>query len=442
MGKLVILSFGDGNFQTGWKKIKLEIKEDNQCLITSTIGSLPAAEDIPSLYLNWQAKYRQLGSITRIKRPKAQVTNFSAQEITYCGDILQHSLNQWLKSAEFLPIRDALFSELEKNQTIRVLIETEDWYLRLLPWHLWEFFNQYIQAEVALSLPECRLLSNITIPRKQARILAIIGDSTGINLEADRQFWQNLPNAEKPTFLMQPTRQQVYDALWDAQGWDILFFAGHSISETESAEGRIFINKQEYLEISFLKNTLRKAISRGLKLAIFNSCDGLGIANRLASLHIPQVIVMREPVPDMVAQEFLKYFLQEFSQGESLYLSVREAREKLESVEHQFPCANWLPVLCQNAAEEPVTWNNLCNKTTDKPVINQPKTNKPPRTEAPKRRNNSQTPIIYFPTLVEISETIFYSKKISCPHCFYENENSLFESVIICQACGNEIKKR
>ncbi|NJO29878.1 MAG: hypothetical protein HC874_21865 [Richelia sp. SL_2_1] len=57
-----------------------------------------------------------------------------------------------------------------------------------------------------------------------------------------------------------------------------------------------------------LRDSLQTAIQQRLQLAIFNSCDGLGIAAELESLHIPQVIVMREPVPDFVAQEFLKYF--------------------------------------------------------------------------------------------------------------------------------------
>ena len=65
------------------------------------------------------------------------------------------------------------------------------------------------------------------------------------------------------------------------------------------------------------------------------------------------MIVMREPVPDRVAQEFLKYFLQAFARGDTLYLSVREARERLQGLENQFPCATWLPVICQNPAEEP-----------------------------------------------------------------------------------------
>jgi hypothetical protein len=76
-------------------------------------------------------------------------------------------------------------------------------------------------------------------------------------------------------------------------------------------------------------------------------------------LHIPQIIVMREPVPNKVAQEFLKNFLTAFAGGQSLYTSVREAREKLQSLEAEFPCATWLPVICQNPAELPVTWKEL-----------------------------------------------------------------------------------
>ncbi|MFB2897573.1 CHASE2 domain-containing protein, partial [Aerosakkonemataceae cyanobacterium BLCC-F50] len=107
------------------------------------------------------------------------------------------------------------------------------------------------------------------------------------------------------------------------------------------------------------------AIKRGLSLAIFNSCEGLGLACQLISLHIPQMIVMREPVPDLVAQEFLKHFLEGFSQGESFYLAVREAGERLQGLESDFPCASWLPVICQNPAESPLVWPEKVKETSN-----------------------------------------------------------------------------
>ena len=60
---------------------------------------------------------------------------------------------------------------------------------------------------------------------------------------------------------------------------------------------------------------------------------------------------MRELVSDRVAQEFLKYFLAAFAKGQSLYQSVRLAWEQLDEMEGQFPWASWLPVLCQNPAQ-------------------------------------------------------------------------------------------
>ena len=48
-----------------------------------------------------------------------------------------------------------------------------------------------------------------------------------------------------------------------------------------------------------------------------------------------------------------------FSGGQSLYSAVREARERLQGLESQFPCASWLPTLWQNPAFVPPTWETL-----------------------------------------------------------------------------------
>ena len=95
-----------------------------------------------------------------------------------------------------------------------------------------------------------------------------------------------------------------------------------------------------------------------MQLAIFNSCDGLGLACELQDLQIPQIIVMREPVPDKVAQEFLKYFLVAFSNGLSIYMSVRTAREKLQGLEDEYPGASWLPMICEHPSVIPLTWKS------------------------------------------------------------------------------------
>ncbi|HAG81214.1 MAG TPA: CHAT domain protein, partial [Cyanobacteria bacterium UBA12227] len=67
---------------------------------------------------------------------------------------------------------------------------------------------------------------------------------------------------------------------------------------------------------------------------------------------------MREPVPDRVAQRFLKHFLRAFSRGESLYQSVWKTRRILqtEGLEDEFPGASLLPIVCQNPAEASLVW--------------------------------------------------------------------------------------
>ncbi len=159
--------------------------------------------------------------------------------------------------------------------------------------------------------------------------------------------------------------------MWN-HDWDILFFAGHSASFADGDVGEIYLNQTESLTISQLKNALNTAISKGLNIAIFNSCDGIGLARNLAELNIPQMIVMRTNVPDFVAQEFLKNFLVAFADDKPFYLAVREARERLQGLEDDFPCASWLPVIYQNPTTVPVTWQELRNNFSQKKSIDKP----------------------------------------------------------------------
>lgn len=339
MGKLVILKIGNGNFEGGFP-VTLQIGEDGSTHEMQLEGWLPANQHIVEHYSNWCKNCFPKPGLKLISSKKYLIDN----------------LTGWLNSEKFLTKMSSLFKNCTSNDQLRVIVQTEHIELQRLPWHLWEFFEDYPKAEIALSPLEYQKVSLPTIARENIKILGILGNSDGIDVEKDREIIENLPNVDIPIFLVEPNPIDITDKLWE-QPWDILFFAGHS--ETKDNTGRIYINKNDSLTIEDLKYGLQKAIARGLKIAIFNSCDGLGLARELASLHIPQVIVMREPVPDFVAQEFLKYFLQAFSRGEPLYLALREARERLQGLEKKFPCASWLPVIYQNTAEIPPTWDTL-----------------------------------------------------------------------------------
>ncbi|MCU0537813.1 MAG: CHASE2 domain-containing protein [Hydrococcus sp. Prado102] len=368
MSRLVVINLGSGNLLDGCSEVTAQIslaqsdRHPIQCR-----GSLPPAPEIERLYKTWQLLYREFyqqgsGSTRTIKIEPVGVTHFSEIEFRDLTQRLKTLLNVWLNSESFHSIDRKLSRILNPADEIRVIIETNDDLLRRLPWHLWNFFEDYPFSEMALSTLEYgKVNSKLQKNLAKVKILAILGNSKGIDIQTDRRAIEALPGAD-PVFLESPPRQALDDRLWDKQGWDILFFAGHSQTEEETGTGRIHINPTDSLTLDQLKNALNRAISCGLKLAIFNSCDGLGLAKDLADLHIPQVIVMREQVPDKVAQEFFRHFLEAFSGGQSLYMAVREARERLEKLEDEHPCATWLPVICQNPATEVTTWQEWCGR--------------------------------------------------------------------------------
>ncbi|GAX41122.1 hypothetical protein NIES4075_20910 [Tolypothrix sp. NIES-4075] len=371
MSKLVVLNLGRGDLKRGFPSVTVQLWEEGNPIAMQFTGSLPPASSLWQLYRRWQLLYQLLYEALypslgwrkyvnkedeEIEIDEEDVTNISSVDFLNLCDDLSQGINTWLKSEAFRNIDQKLRTTLDPDDEIRVVLATEDEEVKRLPWHLWDLFEDYESSIVGISAAEIERVKPLPKnPGDKLRILAIIGNSEGIDVQKDRAILEQLPGAET-VFLVEPQRQELDKWLWDKQGWDILFFAGHGSTQTDGETGRIHINKTDCLTVPQLKNALKAAIARGLRLAIFNSCDGLSLAGNLASLQIPQMIVMREPVPDLVAQEFLKHFLAAFAGGESFYLAVREAQDRLQGLENEFPCASWLPVMCQNPSEAPLVW--------------------------------------------------------------------------------------
>jgi CHASE2 domain-containing sensor protein len=375
MPQLVVLNLAKGSCQTGFPAVAVQVWQPDQPTPMQFTGSLPAAPELESLHQQWQrfyqARYAHLGwrslaggAGTAIEDEfeidQTDITVVSQSEFDRLCQDLQQQLNQWLNAEPFRKIDQKLRTLLHPADEIHLIVTAESDAVLRLPWHLWQFLEDYPQAELALSPADyARSIKAASPPQRRVKILAILGDRQGIDVDQDAALLRQLPQVDL-TVLVEPSRADLSQHLWQA-GWDVLFFAGHSSSQSSSQErGQLQINPRETLAIDQLRYSLREAIAQGLKLAIFNSCDGLGLAQDLADLHLPQVIVMREPVPDRVAQAFLKYFLAAFSGGRSLYGAVREAREKLQGLENEFPGASWLPVICQNPAEVPPVWQDWC----------------------------------------------------------------------------------
>ena len=375
MSKLVVINLGNGDLERGFKQVTALLWEVDNPLPEKITGSLPPAPELIELYRNRQLIYRDLsnnfGSLRDdddyLEIELTGVNHISSTTFDKLSQELQQYFNHWLQSKHFLKIDQRLRAALNLEEEIRVVIETNHILLRRLPWHCWDFFDNYPKAAMALSQLEYQRIpvsKQSKFPREKVKILAVLGNSKNIHLCTEANQITNLQNSEVK-FLDKPLRKELNDYLWDSKGWDILFFAGHS--RTEKQTGRIYINENNLdnsLTIQELKEALKQAIAKGLKLAIFNSCDGLGLADELQKLNIPAVIVMREPVPNLVAQEFFQYFLQYFAVEQfSLYLSVKQARERLQGLENKCPGASWLPVLCLNPGITAPNWSDLGRPT-------------------------------------------------------------------------------
>ncbi|NEQ63290.1 MAG: CHAT domain-containing protein, partial [Moorea sp. SIO4A1] len=346
MTKLVTFKIVDGDFKKGFRvilKIGIDANENN-LMAREIDGWLPPAPEINQLCNSWLLSYRAQGRIKlhppdrKLTAPSEQITNYS---IINSAHDLEEAINNWLNSTDrkFQRFRDQVLKSLSTNDQIRFIIQTNNIKLWQLPWHLWDVLSD-CDIEVNFSTSEFPLPSQaIDQSRNKVRLLAILGDDTGINIEKDLALLQEeLPDAEIVP-LISPKKKELSHELWDER-WDILFFAGHSFTQKDNLQGRFFINEDESLTIEELKYGLSNAIENGLKLAIFNSCDGLGLAAELVSLPISTTLVMRERVPDEVAQTFLRYFLNAFAtKQKSLSDSVWETRKRLqEEVEDNYPC--------------------------------------------------------------------------------------------------------
>lgn len=372
MEQRIIINLGEGSWQMGFPAITVQLWSEKEKNTTPMqfFGKLPEALGLLMLYERWQSYYRALN--TNLGLRQAQVTaaiEIEADDITHVSSTefellcnnLKQQFNAWLSVNSFAKVERQLRTHLEAASQTQLIIAADDASVRRFPWHLWDFLEDYRQAEVAIATLEHKPNDTLS-PKEKAgvRVLSVLGDSAGIKVSRDRSLLENLTDV-KPVVLNEPSRTELDAHLWDSQGWDILFFAGHSSSLIGDSAGQIKVNGTESLSIAQLKYGLQTAIEKGLKLAIFNSCDGMGLARELADLNIPYLIVMREPVPDLVAQTFLMNFLRAFAAGVPFHLAMREARERLQGLEGQFPCASWLPVLCQSPGLGSLTWKALKN---------------------------------------------------------------------------------
>jgi ABC-type phosphate transport system substrate-binding protein len=396
----VVLRIDSGSFNTGFQGA-LRVLEDGRQIGNDRPFSLPAAPQIPLLYSQWEQAYLSLGRLRKIDPPvdpttrgiaipAGQSTNHGLNNPVWAQKELADRLLAWFSSPEFMALEASVCRSVSLGNCESILIAIhsqtgsldENRLLRKLPWHLWSLFTRLDNADAILMSDYAHPVPSFG---SQIRVLLILGsDEGGLDLNQDLNSFKNLKKqgakvleeADFETFrerdakgefndvkcLILPVLQQDLDTVHSLiyqNRWDIIFFAGHSFSDSSCQDGQLELRPGLCVPIEAFRTAFQKSVKRGLKLAIFNSCDGLGLAESLITFQVPNVIVMREPVPDRVAQKFLSYFLDEFLQGHPLTKAVLHARNQLHSLEYAmppYPGASWLPILVKNPNQADLIW--------------------------------------------------------------------------------------
>ncbi len=343
-------------------------------------ASLKYPTNLTQLYQNWQQCYLRAYPVLTRGRAK---TDFNLpppsmdwkHETEKAEKVLLQAFHRWLGGEELLAIRQKIQKEVVGNHScVELLVACNNIDLARLPWEAWQLGSQdapLANLRISRTLLDIRDESVWVEPKQkrgQARILVILGNTSELNLQADRKALQVLSKVAKVEFVqferrqkaegrgqkdeepfpcaleIRDFRQRITKAIADERGWDMLIFAGHS-NEGNLTGGIIELAPQVFLSISEISSALLQAKEQGLKVAIFNSCSGLSIAESLIKLGFPQVLVMRERIHDEVAEVFLKQLCQSLAAYQDIQQAMLDACQYCEQEKITYPSAYLIPSL-------------------------------------------------------------------------------------------------
>ncbi len=330
-----------------WQKAYLNYYKHYQVDNPITRPSSPASDNS-----KLRGRLQSSGSLTPIDR-HAQLVQAEAE--------LLSEFERWLQSAELYEIRATIARAAQANSPdshLEIFLSCAPLELERLPWEAWSIGKDFgdrgtirlVRAPVNIRMESPQ--ESQQFRHRRARILAILGDDTGLNFTQEQTALRSLASIGEIKFVgwqrgKQRTEliQQIQQAIADERGWDILFFAGHS-NETNLTGGQLAIAPRLSISVSEIATQLQQAKARGLQFAVFNSCSGLSIASSLIDLGLSQVAVMREPIHNQVAQVFLVQFLQHLAEYKDVHDALLAACQFLKQQNNlDYPSAYLIPSL-------------------------------------------------------------------------------------------------
>jgi hypothetical protein len=365
--KSIIFRLGSGSLTQGFPGVYIELKGDGINGWGESTSLLPDP-DLKTKYDAWERVYRASVRLcergTTFHTPTGtQIGLASIHQVT--SDLIA-ALDHWLCQGDFARIQAQLRTDLHPDDRISLsIITTDDTFLWKLPWHHWDFCKAYPHCVESFSKSHIQAnLQQKLRANGRVDILAIWGHAPELELAKDLAALQQ-PRA-RVTHCQPKSAIDISDTLIEQRQIRILFFGGHGetieleLETNTQSIGTIYLDKDTPISISKIKADLKQAIERGLQIAIFNCCSGLGLAQELADLNLPYLVVMRSQIPDKLAQQFCQDLLSRYSQGGDFTTAFHYARGRLVTrTDRNDEFESWLPMLVHNPQSNRVTWADL-----------------------------------------------------------------------------------
>jgi len=336
--------------------------------IARQTGGLPSADSLYEMAAKfWEQDYQTASEYFKIRGSQEIYLPIVDDKETdsKCRDAANQLIERfcdWLSHPDFAEVTEIIQREAQNSDENRIVLTTYDPQLFKLPWRKWEAIADLPNTLVSIGSNEFQRVE--AAPKDKNRILILLGHDAN---DGHAIAFTKLENdyRDRLEFVKESpeTLDELSNILADAGGWDILLFIGHGRSENNWQTGEIEIASGLKVVIEDLQAPFKQAIAQGLRLVILNCCDGLGLAHQLGmgqKLHLPHTIVMQDLFPVRATAQFLEYFLDEFTQYQSLDVALSNTQTKLEQeLEQDFPCVSLLPYLWRNPSSKALTWLDL-----------------------------------------------------------------------------------
>ncbi|MGK7942250.1 MAG: hypothetical protein AB4062_19245 [Crocosphaera sp.] len=157
MDKKIILQIIEGSFDKGFS-VTVQISKQGQPIQSNYQGKLPKNLDIMPAYKKWQNHYygHPIIHSQGIRNPRIEFLDdltevISEDDYKKSYQTLKETLEKWFNSQEMRDITEHILCEVYKEESVQLIISTDNYELQQLPWKVWKLFERLPFLEPSFS---------------------------------------------------------------------------------------------------------------------------------------------------------------------------------------------------------------------------------------------------------------------------------------------------